>query len=58
VIQKALSKDRVAGNFSYWSPDGKKLAFGSERQVENRAATHIWIIDLEKQLGEVFLSLR
>ena len=41
-----------------WSPDGKKLAFGSERQTENRASTHIWIVDLEKQLGKDFLSLR
>ncbi|MCJ7581073.1 MAG: DPP IV N-terminal domain-containing protein [Candidatus Aminicenantes bacterium] len=38
-----------------WSPDGKKLAFGSERQVENGATSHIWIIDLEKHLGENFL---
>jgi len=41
-----------------WSPDGKKLAFGSERQTESRASTHIWMVDLEKQLGEDFLTRR
>jgi pimeloyl-ACP methyl ester carboxylesterase len=41
-----------------WSPDGKKIAFGSQRNAKAKRKTNIWIMDLEKQLGkEQFGSL-
>lgn len=55
---EAFTKIAENGYIPFRSPDGKKLAFGSERQIENSSSTHIWIIDLEKQLGEDFLSSR
>jgi Tol biopolymer transport system component len=39
-----------------WSPDGKKIAFGSQRKTTAENRTNIWVIDLEKQLGQDFFK--
>lgn len=51
-----LTTDPAMDVWPRWSPDGKKIAFGSQRNTRSPNKTNIWIVDLERLLGENFFK--
>lgn len=47
-----LSYDPGMDVWPRWSPDGTKIAYGSQRQAKDRTSFDIRAIDLEEQLGK------
>jgi Tol biopolymer transport system component len=51
-----LTYDPETDVWPRWSPDGKKIAFGSQINTRSNNKTNIWVIDLEKQFGQDFFK--